>query len=155
MSDPDADVKRVIENLRLPDGVRLRPWSEGDVPAVQELSRREGWPTPSERPAASLRSWQRSWPALVAVSGEEVIGFVRALSDGAVTIYVAEILVVFEWRGRGIGRSLLDAVQLLAPGSRIDLLATTDSSGFYERNGFRSFPGYRRSWTELSRETGW
>jgi GNAT superfamily N-acetyltransferase len=138
--------------LNLPEGVRIRVWKEGDFPAVQELSRREGWPTPTERPDASLRSWQQSWPRLVAVVDDEVIGFVRAVSDGTVTTYIAEILVVAEWRASGIGRAILNATQLLVPGSRIDLLAMPDSSGFYEHNGFRSFRGYRRSWTERPHE---
>jgi ribosomal protein S18 acetylase RimI-like enzyme len=52
-----------------------------------------------------------------------VVGFLRTLSDGAVTTYVAGLLVAPAWRGRGLGRTLLDACQALVPTTRLDLLA--------------------------------
>ena len=74
-----------------------------------------------------------------------VVGFLRALSDGAVTTYVAEVLVAAGHRGRGIGTALLEACHRLCPETRIDLLSTADASAFYEAGGFRAFAGYRKS----------
>jgi ribosomal protein S18 acetylase RimI-like enzyme len=128
--------------------VEIRPWNEDSFPAIQRLSRQEGWSTPIERPDDALRAWKGSRPALVAIANDSVIGFVRCVSDGAVTTYVAEVLVAEEWRGREIGKALLDAAQRLCPGTRLDLLATGQSAAFYERIGFRSFAGYRRSWAK-------
>ncbi|HEY7359079.1 MAG TPA: GNAT family N-acetyltransferase [Ktedonobacterales bacterium] len=132
----------------LPPGVTIRSWEEADFSAVQRLSAAEGWPTPLERPEAALDAWQRSWPALVAVAEQDVIGFCRALSDGSVTTYIAEVLVAQGWRGQGIGSALLEVCQRLAPGSRLDLLALETSRSFYERVGFRPFYGFRLSWQE-------
>ncbi len=137
-----------MDALKLPPGVTIRPWEEADFPAVQRLSAAEGWLTPLERPEAALAAWQRSWPTLVAVAGQEVIGFCRALSDGVVTTYIAEALVAQGWRGQGIGAALLEASQRLSPGSRLDLLALETSRSFYERVGFRAFYGFRLSWAE-------
>jgi GNAT superfamily N-acetyltransferase len=147
-----SDIQTITRLLTLPPGVGIRPWVEGDFPAVQRLSEAEGWPTPLERPAEALAAWRRSWPTLVAVAEQEVIGFCRALSDGSVTTYIAELLVAPGWQGQGIGSALLEASQRLCPGSRLDLLAMETSRRFYERVGFRPFYGFRLSWQE--REAG-
>src|SRR5215469_7158043 len=97
-----------LAEARLPVGIAVRPWSEADFPSIQQLSLAEGWPSPTQRPTDSLLAWQHSWPALVAVEGEHIVGFVRGLTDGAITLFIAEMAVDARRRGRGIGRALLD-----------------------------------------------
>ncbi|MGN6696689.1 MAG: GNAT family N-acetyltransferase [Thermomicrobiales bacterium] len=150
MDQPDAQtqVAALASALALPAGVTVRAWMEDDFPAVQQLSAAEGWPTPLHRPETARQAWRHSSPALVAVADGAVIGFLRGLSDGGVTVYVAEVLVAPAWRGRGLGMALLELAQRLNPGARLDLLATAASRAFYERAGFRPFYGYRLSWEE-------
>ncbi len=144
-TDRGSDLRRALQRVSLPPGMTVRAWRDDDFPAIQRLSAFEGWPTPTERPDAALKAWRNSWPALVVVTGDSLVGFCRAVSDGAVTMYVAEVLMAEEWRGRGIGTALLDVAQVLCNGCRLDLLATQRSHEFYEKAGFRSLPGYRRS----------
>lgn len=127
-----------------PAGIVLRPWAEDDFLAIQALSAAEAWTTAVERPEASLASWRAAWPAIVAETAGAVVGFLRALSDGAVSTYVAELLIAPAWRGRGLGAALLDACQALAPSTRLDLLAMPGAVTFYERMGFQPFAGFRR-----------
>src|SRR2546423_893414 len=148
MSNGQSDVAAVMATLRLPPAVAVRAWQEADFPEVQRLSAAEGWTTPIERAHESLVAWRHSWPALVAIHNETMIGFSRAVSDGVVTTYIAELLVVLEWRGRGIATALLQASRRLCPSSRLDLLATRASCRFYERLGFRPFAGFRCSGPE-------
>lgn len=131
-----------------PDNVTIRPWAVTDMAAIGQLSAAEGWTTVQQRPDAALAAWRRSDLTLVAEAGGDAVGFLRALTDGAVTTYVAELLVAPPYRGRGIARAMLDACQRAHPGTRLDLLATTDSRDVYPRVGFRPFPGYRRGWGE-------
>jgi GNAT superfamily N-acetyltransferase len=60
-------------------------------------------------------------------------------------MYIAELLVVPGWRGRGLGRALLDTCHLLFPHTRVDLLSTESADRFYEASGFRRFQGFRKS----------
>jgi GNAT superfamily N-acetyltransferase len=143
-----ADLEAIVGALDLPQGVTIRAWTEADFPIIQQLSQAEGWTTPLERPDDALEAWRRSWPTLVAVQSEAVIGFSRSLSDGLVTTYVAELLVAPPWRCLGIASALLDVTQQLCPGSRLDLLSTATAGAFYQQAGFRAFPGFRRSWAE-------
>jgi GNAT superfamily N-acetyltransferase len=143
-----ADLEAIVKAIGLPESATVRAWKETDFPAIQQLFQAEGWPTPLERPDDAVEAWCRSWPALVAIHDETVIGFCRALSDGLVTTYVAELLVAPAWRRRGIASALLEATQRLCPGSRLDLLSTAAADSFYQQESFRPFPGFRLSWAE-------
>jgi predicted N-acetyltransferase YhbS len=93
-----------------------------------------------------LRAWQYAWPALVVLRQRVIVGFLRALTDEAVTLYVADLLVAPYWRGQGIGAALLEVCHALYPSVRLDLLSTQSAETFYQRNGFRAFHGFRKSY---------
>ncbi|MDQ6832496.1 MAG: GNAT family N-acetyltransferase [Chloroflexota bacterium] len=141
-----SSVAAALAGILLPPNVAIRPWVETDFPAIQTLSDAEGWPTPRARPDAALDAWRRSWPALVATTETGVIAFVRALTDGEVTLFVPELLVTPAWQGKGLGRCLLEACHILYPHARIELFATESSASFYAAHGFRPFPGYRKNY---------
>ena len=138
-----------MPGVALPPGVTIRGWTESDFIAIQRLSSAEGWPTPQDRAIEAMAAWRKSWPALVATHGKDVVGFLRALTDGAVTTYVCGILVDAAWRGQGIGRALIGTCHHLCPSTRLDLLSGGTADGglrFYEANGFRRFQGFRKSY---------
>jgi GNAT superfamily N-acetyltransferase len=138
-------LETLLNQVVLPANVAIRAWQVADMPELTSLASAEGWTSLRDRPADSLLAWQHSWPALVAVAEQQVVGFVRAITDGAITFYVADLLVAPAWRGQGIGTALLRVCHLLYPSIRIDLLALPDAIAFYEAQGFRAFPGFRRS----------
>ncbi|GCE05084.1 GNAT family N-acetyltransferase [Dictyobacter aurantiacus] len=140
-------VKIALARVQIPAGIMIRAWSVEDFPAIQRLSDAEGWTSPSRRPADSLGAWRNSWPALVAQKDDVVVGFVRALTDGAITMYIADLLVDQHMRGAGIGRSLLETCHQLYPTTRLDLLAADGSRAFYEACGYRLLhDGMRKSY---------
>ena len=74
----------------------------------------------------------------MAVQDDAVIGFVRTMSDGAFAVYIADILVLPEHQGQGIGRNLLAAVLDHYPLETFHhqvLIAERDAEGFYRRMG--------------------
>lgn len=93
---------------------------------------------PTQRSHGSLFAWQHSWPALVAVEGEMVVGFVRGLTGGVITMYIADMAVDVRLRGHGIRRVLLEVCHALSPTTRLDLLAADDTRAFYRACGFRA-----------------
>jgi GNAT superfamily N-acetyltransferase len=132
--------------LSIPEGFQLRAWQETDFPAIQRLTAQQGWTTPINRPEAALLAWQHSWPALVVTEGEQVIGFVRALTDGEVTTFIADLLVDPRYRRRGLGRLLVEACHALYPHTRLDLISEEDAVTFYKKEGFRDIgAGMRKS----------
>ncbi len=148
MQNRELDHRRLqsaLSQIRLPPRVTIRAWTEADFSGIQQLSHLEGWPTPSDRPTDSLNAWRQSWPTLVAHNDSDMIGFFRALTDGYVTTYIAEILVVQSWQRCGVGQAFLDLCHHLYPETRLDLLSTEGALHFYQACGFRSFPGFRQS----------
>lgn len=72
-----------------------------------------------------------------------VAGFARMVSDGAGFAWLADVFVLEEHRGRGLGKWLVGTAVAhpALHGSRI-VLATRDAHGLYERFGFtRAEPG--------------
>ena len=136
-----------LAQVSLPSGIEIRAWTDADFPAIQRISSAEGWPSPTQRAADSLFAWHHSWPTLVAVEGETIVGFVRGLTDGAITMFIAEMAVDAQLRGRGIGRTLLNVCHYLYPTTRLDLLAADDARAFYRACGFRMIhDGMRKSY---------
>jgi predicted N-acetyltransferase YhbS len=134
-----------MTQVQLPDGITIRPWQAEDFAVVKALSTAQGWTTPQTRPESAMGAWRTSWPTLVACNDSEVIGFLRAISDGHVTTYIAEVLVVPHWQRRGIGDALITVCHHLCPTTRLDLLSTEHAHAFYERLDFRSFQGFRKN----------
>lgn len=81
---------------------------------------------------------ERADLALVAVQDDQVVGFVRTMSDGAFAVYIADILVVPDMHRQGLGSRLLQAVLDHYPMDTFHhqvLIAERDADGFYRRMG--------------------
>jgi L-amino acid N-acyltransferase YncA len=98
----------------------IRPATEADLPAVAAIynagiAEREATFETRPREPEELREWlTNGLPFLVAVDGDEVVGFARVGPYSAREVYrgVGEhgVYVAPAARGRGLGRALLDAV---------------------------------------------
>jgi ribosomal protein S18 acetylase RimI-like enzyme len=75
--------------------------------------------------------------------GDRQIGFARTVSDGASFAYLADVYVLPEYRGRGLGEELVrEAVDSGPYADRRWLLHTEDAHALYEKLGFG--PGGRK-----------
>ena len=75
--------------------------------------------------------------------GDRQIGFARTVSDGASFAYLADVYVLPEYRGRGLGVELVkEAVDQGPFADRRWLLHTEDAHALYEKLGFG--PGSRK-----------
>ena len=66
------------------------------------------------------------------------VGFARAITDYGTFAHIADVYVLPDWRGRGVGKRLIEAI-LAHPGLqglRRWSLATRDGQGLYARYGF-------------------
>jgi GNAT superfamily N-acetyltransferase len=76
--------------------------------------------------------------------GAEQVGFARAVSDGATVAYLADVYVLSEFRGRGLGLALVREILDGGPRWQVRwLLHTADAQGLYEKVGFvQDAPAY-------------
>jgi len=84
--------------------------------------------------------------ALLDPEGRQV-GFARAITDAATFAYLADVYVLEELRGRGLGTFLMECVKAhpSLQGLRRWALVTRDAHSLYRRFGF----------SELARPEGW
>ncbi len=78
----------------------------------------------------------------------EVIGCGRVVGDGAIYLYVQDVIVLPEYQGRRLGIRIMDAImgfvgQRASGNTFVGLMAADDVSGFYERYGFAKRPPNR------------
>jgi GNAT superfamily N-acetyltransferase len=73
-----------------------------------------------------------------AYMGSAQVGFARVISDRATYAYVADVFVLEEFRGKGIGRSIMETIMAHPDlqGLRRWSLLTRDAHGLYRRFGF-------------------
>jgi GNAT superfamily N-acetyltransferase len=65
------------------------------------------------------------------------VGFARAVSDGLGFAYLADVVVVEEHRGNGLGKRIVQAMIDDGPGAHFRwTLFTSDAHGLYEQFGF-------------------
>jgi GNAT superfamily N-acetyltransferase len=71
------------------------------------------------------------------------IGFARAVSDGAIVAYLADVHVLAPYRGRGLGLELVRELVDNGPYEGLTwLLHTEDAQGLYTKLGFGSTSVY-------------
>jgi GNAT superfamily N-acetyltransferase len=136
LRDHEHHLATALVQVTLPLGITIRAWTAADFPAIQHIGGNAGWTSLTQRPAEALLAWKNSWPALVAVADETIVGFVQGLTDEAITTYITALAVDEQWRRRGVGRALLDACHALYPTTGLYLLAVDDARAFYEACGF-------------------
>lgn len=84
--------------------------------------------------------------------GNELLGFVRAITDGVYRATIFDLIVAPDWRSRGLGAELLERAHthpVLSGCGRIELICIQEMVPFYERLGYElSAPEHLRMvWT--------
>ena len=78
--------------------------------------------------------------ALIDRAADRLVGFARVLTDWRYRAYAYDVIVAPEWRDRGLGRELMDALlshPRLAAVETVELSCQPEMIPFYRRWGFR------------------
>jgi len=93
------------------------------------------------RDLASLhQALMRSDAVVTAWDGSLLVGLARALSDGVYRATIWDVVVLPEYRGRGLGKTLVETLLKTPALTNVErvYLMTTHCQAFYEHLGFQT-----------------
>ncbi|TDP61463.1 GNAT family N-acetyltransferase [Roseateles toxinivorans] len=115
----------------------IRPIRPDDLETVRVLLVSNGWEQRAADPTKFTELVSRSQVALVACDGAEIIGFVRALTDGISNGYLSMLVVSDSHRYRGVGTALVRACIGDADMTWMLRAGRPGLHVFYEKLGFK------------------
>jgi ribosomal protein S18 acetylase RimI-like enzyme len=81
-------------------------------------------------------SFEQSAVVVLAWAGDQVVGTVRALSDGVCNAYVVDVWTYTPYRRRGVARTMMEILLSRLHGQHVYLF-TDEAAEFYRKIGFR------------------
>jgi GNAT superfamily N-acetyltransferase len=118
------------------DAIHYSEAREVALESVLTLYRANKWSS-AEEPEQLHQALLGSHSLVTAWDGSKLVGLGNAISDGCLVVYYPHMLVLPEYRGRGIGRRLMQMLMAHYEGFHQQiLLADGRAIDFYRKCGF-------------------
>jgi ribosomal protein S18 acetylase RimI-like enzyme len=88
-------------------------------------------------PELHKKAFENSYATVFVYHDENMIGFGRAISDGAYQAAIYDVAVNPDFQKKGLGKIILKNIISRLPKCSIILYASPGKEGFYLKNGFR------------------
>jgi ribosomal protein S18 acetylase RimI-like enzyme len=87
-------------------------------------------------PDVHKKTFENSQVTVFVFDDDILIGFGRAISDGAKQAAIYDVAVQPEYQGKGIGKMIMESIMERLPGCNILLYANPGKEDFYKQLGF-------------------
>jgi ribosomal protein S18 acetylase RimI-like enzyme len=118
--------------------IKFREAKPDDYDGLRQFLSEQGWTDRVQDVERFRTMLERSHLTMLALDGDEIVGFARALCDDACNAYISMVAVAPARRRQGIGRELVTRLMSGDTDGRITwvLRARPDSVGFWSSLGF-------------------
>ncbi len=116
--------------------MEYRPAQNTDFDAVRHFLAENGWEKRVAEPERFRKMMENADRTVVAVEGERIVGFARALCDDASNGYIGTVVVAPDKRGQGVGRDMVKRLMGDDPAITWVLRAGHGSGEFWKKMGF-------------------
>lgn len=118
----------------------IKEYERFELSEIMELYSAAGWINYTRNPQVMISAYKNSLMTVGAYDDDDrLVGIIRVVGDGASVVFVQDILVMPEYRRRGIGSRLLEyVIAKYNDVYQMELLtdSTPESEAFYRSNGF-------------------
>lgn len=121
--------------------------TEAPTDAIVDLYRAGGWWEESSQWRAIIPEMIRGSFCFVVARGADgrLVGMGRVISDGVSDAYIQDVVVLPEWRGRGVGRAIVERLVAFCQERGVGWVGLVGEPGtgpFYASLGFAPLEGY-------------
>ena len=88
-------------------------------------------------PEKHKKAFESSYAKVFLYDQGKLVGFGRAISDGAYQAAIYDCAVIKEYQRRGLGKMIVQEILLELKDLNVILYASPGKEGFYEKQGFR------------------
>lgn len=88
-------------------------------------------------PETHQKAFEASHTTVFVYDAGKLVGFGRAISDGAYQAAVYDCAVAEAYQGQGLGKRIMETILDRLPTCNVILYASPGKEGFYEKHGFR------------------
>ncbi|HWS00068.1 MAG TPA: GNAT family N-acetyltransferase [Prolixibacteraceae bacterium] len=96
-------------------------------------------------------AFHNSYAVVFAFDDEKMVGFGRAISDGAYQAAIYDVAVIPDYQGKGIGKTIIDCIIQKCPNCNFILYAAPGKDLFYEKCNFRRMKTGMALFTDIER----
>ena len=112
---------------------------------VLHLYQAVGWTNYTHQPQMLEQALSHSLAIYVALDGDAVVGLIRLVGDGFLSVFVQDLIVLPSYQRQGIGSSLMkEALEDFKEAYQVQLATeqTEKNVGFYRSMGFETLSTY-------------
>ena len=97
------------------------------------------------------KAFENSFSVVFVFDDEKMVGFGRAISDGAYQAAIYDVAVLPDYQGKGIGKIIVNALVESCPNCNFVLYAAPGKDKFYEKFNFRRMKTGMALFTDIER----
>jgi GNAT superfamily N-acetyltransferase len=115
--------------------LRKYNWQLDEDKLLKMIEEEDGWDYADSSMVDKYKKALKTSITFVAYQGDTICGYSRSLDDGGIYIYVCDLLVKKLFRGKNLGRYLMECLYEYYPDQLVYVMSDVD--GYYEKVGYK------------------